>query len=61
MKTFKRRAASLVLALCLLAAALPGARADGAETAISSRAWAEWSMTVSKRFFMPMGEQPPWT
>ena len=36
MKTFKRRAASLVLALCLLAAALPGARADGAETAISS-------------------------
>ena len=36
MKTFKRRAASLVLALCLLAAALPGARADGAETLISS-------------------------
>ena len=37
MNTFKRRAASLVLALSLLAAAaLPGARADGAEAVISS-------------------------
>ena len=32
-----------------------------AETVISSRVSAEASRTVGKRFFMPMGEQPPWT